>query len=63
VDGVKQAGAGVIEMSDESGTFYIYVTSDGTLATGKYWPTNLNGLLKSGCYDWGTDGKYYPNAN
>ncbi len=63
VDGVKQAGAGVVKMSDENGTFYIYVTSDGTLATGKYWPTNLNGLLDSGCYDWGTDGKYYPTAN
>lgn len=59
--GVKQVGAGVVEMTDELGeTFYIYVKSDGTLATGEYWPTTTNGLLERGCYDWGTDGKYYP---
>lgn len=59
--GVKQVGAGVVEMTDELGeTFYIYVKSDGTLATGEYWPTTTNGLLERGCYDWGTDGRYYP---
>ena len=59
--GVKQIGAGVVEMKDEQGeTFYIYVKSDGTLATGKYWPTRRNDLQDRGEYDWGTDGKYYP---
>ena len=54
-------GAGVVEMTDaEDETFYIYVRSNGQLATGKYWPTKLNNLLKRGEYDWGTDGKYYP---
>ena len=61
VGGVNQIGAGVVEMTDELGeTFYIYVKSDGTLATGEYWPTTTNGLLERGCYDWGTDGRYYP---
>lgn len=61
VGGVKQVGAGVVELTDEEGvTFYIYVRSDGTLATGEYWPTTTNGLLERGCYDWCTDGKYYP---
>lgn len=59
--GVKQIGAGVVEMTDAEGeTFYIYVKSNGQLATGEYWPTTTNGLLERGCYDWGTDGKYYP---
>ncbi len=59
--GVKQVGAGVVEMTDEFGeTFYIYVRSNGQLATGEYWPTTTNGLLERGCYDWGTDGRYYP---
>lgn len=59
--GVKQIGAGVVEMTDAEGeTFYIYVKSNGQLATGEYWPTTTNGLLERGCYDWGTDGRYYP---
>ena len=59
--GVKQIGAGVVALTDENGeTYYIYVRSDGSLATGKYWPTTRNGLLERGEYDWGTDGKYYP---
>ena len=54
-------GAGVVEMTDDQGeTYYIYVRSNGQLATGKYWPTTRNGLLESGEYDWGSDGKYYP---
>jgi hypothetical protein len=48
-------------MTDENGDiFYIYVKSDGSLATGSYWPTNTNNYLKRGAYDWGTDGRYYP---
>jgi glucan-binding YG repeat protein len=49
-------GAGVIEI--EEGV-YIYVRSNGQLATGEYWPAKTNGLLEIGKYDWGTDGKYY----
>ncbi len=63
-DGKCVTGAGVVELIDEEGaTFYIYVKSNGQLATGKYWPTNLGGKLAPGMYDWGTDGKYYPTAN
>ena len=61
VNGVKQSGNGVVELEDEAGaTYYIYVRSNGTLATGTYWPTTRNDLLARGAYDWGTDGKYYP---
>lgn len=60
-NGVKKVGAGVLEMIDENGEAYlIYVRSNGQLATGIYWPTNRNGLLESGGYDWGTNGRYYP---
>ena len=63
-DGKCVVGAGVVKLTDAEGaTFYIYVKSSGKLATGKYWPTNLNGLLTPGMYNWGTDGKYYPAAN
>lgn len=59
--GVKQVGAGVVELTDDAGdTFYIYVKSNGELATGTYWPTTRNDLLDRGAYDWGTDGRYYP---
>ena len=60
VGGKIAYGAGVVKMEDENGVFYIYVKSNGQLATGKYWPTTLNGELAAGEYDWGTDGKYYP---
>lgn len=61
IEGVKQNGAGVVEMTDDAGeTYYIYVRSNGQLATGIYWPTTRNDLLERGAYDWGTDGKYYP---
>ena len=61
VDGVRQVGAGVVQMTDEQGeTFYIYVCSDGKLATGIYWPTIRNDLLEQGAYNWGTNGRYYP---
>lgn len=60
-NGIKQCCKGVVEMTDENGDiFYIYVKSDGSLATGSYWPTNTNNYLKRGAYDWGTDGRYYP---
>ncbi len=63
IDGIKQIGAGVVELVDETGaTYYIYVRSNGQLATGQYWPTVRNGLLERGSYDWGTDGKYYPST-
>ena len=56
-----QCGAGVVQMTDEQGeTYYIYVRSNGQLATGEYYPTTLNGYLEKGKYDWGKDGKYYP---
>ncbi len=55
VDGRIQIGAGVVEIEDG---VYIYVKSNGTLATGEYWPTKTNGYLERGKYDWGTDGKY-----
>lgn len=59
-NGQKQIGTGVVKLEDEQGVYYIYVCSNGQLATGKYWPTKLNNLLPRGQYDWGTDGKYYP---
>ena len=39
---------------------YIYVRSNGQVATGKYWITNHNDLLPAGFYDFGEDGYYYP---
>jgi hypothetical protein len=63
IDGQLAAGAGVVKMTDADGkTFYIYVKSNGQLATGIYWPTTRNGLLESGAYNWGEDGKYYPDV-
>ena len=55
VDGHIQYGAGLIEYNGG----YIYVRSNGQLATGKYWVTNHNGLLEEASYDFGTDGIYY----
>jgi hypothetical protein len=52
-------GAGLVKLTDETGTFYIYVRSNGALATGKYWPTNTNDLLPIAEYDFGTDGRLY----
>ena len=63
VNGKIAYGAGVVELKDDDNrVFYIYVKSNGQLATGKYWPTTLNGKLAGGEYDWGTDGKYYPEG-
>ena len=61
INGVRQSGIGVVKLTDENGlVYYIYVRSNGRLATGVYWPTQCNDLLSRGSYDWGTDGKYYP---
>ena len=52
--------AGLIKMTDDNGVdFYIYVRSNGQLATGKYWPTNHNDLLPYQAYNFGTDGRLY----
>ena len=61
VDGIRAYGAGVLKLTDENGVdFYIYVRSNGQLATGIYWPTVTNGLLNYGqSYDFGTDGRLY----
>ena len=59
-DGTRAYGAGVVKLTDEEGRdFYIYVRSNGQLATGSYWPTTTNGLLATAKYDWGTDGRLY----
>ena len=47
-----QYNAGLMEYNGG----YIYVRSNGKLAIGKYWPTNHNGLLPQGIYDFGDDG-------
>ena len=60
-NGVRAYGKGVVKLTDEEGkTFYIYVRSNGQLATGTYWPTTTNGLLTGNRgYNWGTDGRLY----
>lgn len=45
-------GAGLTAYNDG----YIYVRSNGMVATGKYWVTNTNGLLESNYYTFGDDG-------
>ena len=54
--------AGLVKLTDDEGKdFYVYVrSSTGTLAKGRYWPSIRNGLLESGAYDFGEDGRYYP---
>ena len=52
-NGKKQYGIGLKQLSDGS---YIYVRTNGELATGFYWTTNHNGLLPEDLYDFGTDG-------
>ena len=53
VDGIQQIGTGLTKLEDGS---YIYVRSNGELATGEYWITNHNNLLEEGEYDFGEDG-------
>lgn len=57
VDNRIAYNAGVVYLKEEG--CYIYVRSNGQVATGIYWATNTNGLLVSKSYDWGTDGKLY----
>ena len=45
-------GAGLKEL-DEG---FIYVRSNGQLATGQYWVTTTNGICDSGMYTFGEDG-------
>lgn len=60
-NGVLKSGAGLKKLTDDDGKiFYIYVRSNGQLATGSYWTTTSNGLLPVASYDFGTDGRYYP---
>ena len=35
---------------------WIYVRSNGKVATGTYWITNTNGAMAQGCYEFGADG-------
>ena len=44
--------AGLIEFNGG----WIYVRSNGKVATGTYWITNTNGAMAQGCYEFGTDG-------
>ena len=53
VHGIKQIGNGLVTLEDGS---YIYVRSNGQLATGLYWTTNHNGVLTEGMYDFGENG-------
>ncbi len=54
-DGLMVKNAGLMKLDD---TTYIYVRTNGELATGVYWPTKTNDLLPYAGYDFGTDGKY-----
>ena len=59
-NGAVAYAAGLIKLTDDNGVdFYIYVRSNGQLATGVYWPTNHNDLLPYKGYDFGTDGRLY----
>lgn len=59
-DDAIQYAAGLLKLTDENGVdFYIYVRSNGQLATGVYWPTSHNDLLPYKAYDFGTDGRLY----
>ena len=59
IDNVRQIGLGLVQLEDETGSFYIYVRSGGDLAVGAYKITKTNNLLPAGSYDFGTDGKLY----
>ena len=53
LDGKKQYGTGLVQLEDGS---YIYVRTNGELATGFYWITNHKGLLPEGMYEFSEDG-------
>ncbi|MBR6740976.1 MAG: phosphodiester glycosidase family protein [Clostridia bacterium] len=62
IDGAIVGKLGVLKLTDESGEdYYIYVRTDGSLATGRYWITKHNDLLPMQAYDFGTNGRYYPS--
>lgn len=64
INGVLASGGGYELTDDDGEIFYIYVRSaTSTLATGKYWPSDPNGIFEAKIYDFGTDGRYYPNGN
>lgn len=44
--------AGLTEVNGK----WIYVRSNGQVATGMYWITNTNGAMEPGCYEFGADG-------
>ena len=50
--GTMAYNAGLVELADG----YIYVRSNGQLATGKYWITSTNGIMEPGCYEFAADG-------
>ncbi len=53
--------AGVKKLTDDNGKeYYIYVRSNGQLATGRYWVTATNNLLQQQAYDFDEQGRYYP---
>ena len=59
-NGAVQHNAGLLKLTDDNGVdFYIYVRSNGQLATGVYWPTNHHDLLPYKGYDFGADGRLY----
>lgn len=58
-NGMIACGKGLVKLTDETGTYLIYVRSNGALATGVYWPTQKNGIDVAGALDFGTDGKCY----
>lgn len=61
VDGVQIISGGYKLVDEDGKEFYIYIRSaTGTLATGKYWPADENGVFESKVYDFGTNGRYYP---
>ena len=50
--GAVAYNAGLTEVDGK----WIYVRSNGQVATGMYWITNTNGAMEPGCYEFGADG-------
>lgn len=51
-NGAIAYAAGLVEYNGS----WIYVRSNGVLATGSYWITNHNGLMEAGMYEFSEDG-------
>ena len=49
-------GKGLVKLTVDGETKYIYVRSNGELAVGDYYVTNSQGLLSQGMYTFGEDG-------